>query len=69
MSRFPLKHRPLDPTLETIETFEIPVEYRTTLGDNGVDFIIHRVCVPNPQQQNRLKGYIVLGDPAIESKL
>jgi hypothetical protein len=33
----------LDPTLETIEIFEIPIEYRTTLGDYGVNFIIHRV--------------------------
>ena len=43
MSRFSLKHRQLDPTLETIEIFEIPIEYSTTLGDNGVNFIIHRV--------------------------
>jgi len=62
MSKFPLKHRPRDPILETIETFDIPVEYRTTLGENGVNFIIHRICIPNPQQHNRLEGYIVLGD-------
>ena len=34
MSRFSVKHRPLDPTLETIEIFEIPNEHRTTLGEN-----------------------------------
>ena len=34
MSRFSVKHRPLDPTLETIEIFEIPNEYRTTLAEN-----------------------------------
>ncbi len=69
MSRFPLKHRPRDPILETrdpiletIETFDIPVEYMTTLGENGVNFIIHRICIPNPQQHNRLEDYIVLGD-------
>jgi hypothetical protein len=50
MSRFSKKHRPRDPILETIETFDIPVEYRTTLGENGVNFIIHRICIPNPQQ-------------------
>ena len=69
MSRFSVKHRPLDPTLETIETFEIPNEYRTTLGENGVNFVIHRICVPNPLHQNRLEGYIVLGDPQLINQL
>ncbi len=59
----------MDPTLETIETFEIPNEYRTTLGENGVNFVIHRICVPNPLHQNRLEGYIVLGDPQLINQL
>ena len=69
MSRFSKKHRPRDPILETIETFDIPVEYRTTLGENGVNFIIHRICIPNPQQHNRLEGYVVLGDPQLIHQL
>jgi hypothetical protein len=36
MSRFSLKHR-----LETIETFGIPVKYKTKLGENGVNRIYH----------------------------
>jgi hypothetical protein len=69
MSRFSLKHRPRDPTIETIELFEIPIEYRTTLGENGVDFIIHRSSIPNPQHDNRLEGFIVLGDPQLINQL
>ena len=69
MSRFSLKHRPRDPTIETIELFEIPIEYRTTLGENGVDFIIHRSSIPNPQHDNRFEGFIVLGDPQLIKQL
>ena len=30
MSRFSFKNRPSDPTVETIETFDIPINYRLT---------------------------------------
>jgi hypothetical protein len=69
MSRFSLKHRPRDPTIETIELFEIPLEYRTTLVENGADFIIHRSCIPNPLHENRYRGFIVLGDPRLIHEL
>ena len=65
MSRFSVKNRPRDPTVETIETFNIPLNYRLTLGENGANFIIHRVSIHNPQHDNRFEGYIVLGDPQL----
>ena len=53
------------PTVETIETVDIPLNYRLTLGENGANFIIHRVSIHNPQHDNRFEGYIVLGDPQL----
>ena len=53
------------PTVETIETVDIPLNYRLTLGENGANFIIHRVSTHNPQHDNRFEGYIVLGDPQL----
>jgi len=69
MSRCALKNRPSDPTIETIETFVIPLEFRTTLGENGADFVLHRACVPNPGHTNKLEGYIVIGDVQILENL
>jgi hypothetical protein len=69
MSRFSLKHRPRDPTIETIELFEIPLEYRTTLGENGAYFIIHRSCIPNPLYEKRYEDFIVIGDPRLIHEL
>ena len=49
------KNRPSDPTIDTIETFDIPFEFRTTLGENILSF----------KETNILEGYIVLGDVQI----
>jgi hypothetical protein len=65
MSRCSRKNRPRDPTIDTIETLDIPFEFRTTLGENGADFVLQRASVQNPGHTNRLEGYIVLGDVQI----
>jgi hypothetical protein len=56
-------------TIETIETFVIPLEFRTTLEENQTDFVLHRACIPNPGHGNRLEGYIVLGDEHVLENL
>jgi len=65
VSRCSLKNRPSDPTLDIIETFHIPFAFRTTLGENGANFVLHRASVQNQGHTNRLEGYIVLGDVQI----
>ena len=40
-------------------------EFRTTLGENGADFVLQRASFQNPGHTNRLEGYIVLGDVQI----
>jgi hypothetical protein len=60
---------PVDPTIEKIETIVIPLEFRTTLGANQTDFVLHRAFIPNPAHGNRLEGYIVLGDEHILENL
>jgi hypothetical protein len=57
---------PVDPTIETIV---ILLEFRTTLGANQTDFVLHRAYIPNPAHGNRLEGYIVLGDEHILENL
>jgi hypothetical protein len=49
MSRCSLKNRPGDQTIDTIETFDIPFAFRTTLGENGADFVLQRASVQNPE--------------------